>query len=173
MGRPLEAITDFTLALDSDPSLVLAKRRRAQAQLLAGDFKAAVSDFDSLTTPRLTDSIWRFIAAKRSGQTDAEIELTRMTKGIDPTQWPGALVDGLEGQVTIETVLNEATRDSAKADNRLTESHFVIGQLALAAGDMILARASFSAALARGSHGLIEYQGAVLELRRLETDNSQ
>jgi lipoprotein NlpI len=168
MGRPNDAINDLTVALESEPGLALAKRRRAQAHLLAGQFDAAILDLDSLPNQRISDSIWRFVAAKRTQAPDAYAQLQSAAKGTDPTVWPGALVDGLEGQVTIPVVFNEARRDPKEASARLTETHFILGQLALAAGDIELAKKSFAAALAFERYDLIEYQGSKIELERLD-----
>ena len=166
-GRPLDAIADFTVALESEPDLMLAKRRRGQAQVLAGKFAEALEDFDTLKEQRPVDAVWRFIAAKRTHRADADAELQRRAQDIDPTVWPGALIDGLEGQVPVDTVMREALLDPQEAKARMTETQFALGQLALAAEQTDLARTSFMAAVATGSVELIEYQGAVLELKRL------
>lgn len=175
LGRPDDAIEDFTVAINEDPDLELAQRRRAQAYVLTGAFADAVGDFDALfqkrgAVPRAADAVWRFIAAKRSGSTDATETLKRMTQGNNPTVWPGALVDGLEGQVNVDAVVKEAVRDPEEAAARLTETRFVLGQLALADGQIALARENFTAAVDSGSVDLIEYQGAVLELQRINNN---
>ena len=170
VGKFDAAIQDFTALLKVNAKSADSYYNRGRAYFLKGDFKAAAADFDAAMQNRAENpyaAIRLYLARLRAGKPDLK-PLQEAVAKYDPEQWPLPLAALMLGKVSEADLLQAIqVKDPAVALSLSCETHFYLGELALAKGDKAAAARQFQAAIASTSRGSIEYIDATLELKKL------
>lgn len=157
--------------------------REGLAYFYMGDFKAAEKSFDR-GGQFIYPNVWAYLAARRAGDNFQE-KLAAISRQ-KLSDWPGPVVAFYLDRISAANLIMAAKRadlnddnpcvcdkpastGAAKYHNRTTESaaYFYIGEQKLLSGDRSAATAMFRKSAAIGSRNTDEYQGALVELRRI------
>jgi lipoprotein NlpI len=161
------AIADFSEAirLDAQPDYIF---NRGIANLYAGSSAMALADLTQAGTldPKSAfTALWLDIARKHS---DLPSQLAEAAKQIDMTKWPAPVIRLYLGQLTPESVLGEADDPDPKTKNeQVCEANFFSGERALQHGDKNEAMRLFRLVVADCPKRLIQYDGAIVDLKAL------
>jgi tetratricopeptide (TPR) repeat protein len=157
------AISDYTSAIRLDPNHAEAYKNRGTANFEKGEFLNAASDL--LHAVEIKDDpyllLWRYIARGRTGQ-DGATELAVGAGRLTSKDWPFALVELYLGKRSPEEI-----RAATLKPHEMCEAAFFVGQFQLLRGNRADARPALQAATEICPKRLVEYDGAVAELRRL------
>jgi lipoprotein NlpI len=157
------AMSDFTSAIRLDPNHADAYKHRGVANFEKGEFLSAASDL--LHAVEIKDDayllLWRYLTRGRVGQ-DGATELAVGAARLASKDWPFALIELYLGKRTDEEI-----RASMLKPNEMCEAAFFVGQFQLLRGNRAEARSALQAATEICPKRLVEYDGAVAELRRL------
>jgi tetratricopeptide (TPR) repeat protein len=117
-----------------------------------------------------------WLAQRRAGVRHPELPLRAASENekspdaapYDPTNWPGPILETLQGRRS-EADLAQAIRDdrSNQTRERLTEALYYVGELRLAEGDVESARRHFASVVNLRVLNFVEYGMARAELARL------
>lgn len=160
--------------------------REGLAHFYMGDFQAAEKDFDHGGQFIYSD-IWAYLAAKRAGERGVN-KLAQINRSNPLKDWPGPVVHFYLGSINAAQLLNAARHDDLedknpcmcddakssaagkKHRNLQSESaaYFYIGEHELLSGHPAAAKALFQKSIAIGTRNTDEYQGALVELRRMK-----
>jgi lipoprotein NlpI len=105
--------------------------------------------------------LWRFLARSRMGQDGAD-ELRANAERLKNKEWSQNVIDLLLGRRSLQEV-----RASAGKPEEKCKAEFYAGQLHLLRGAATESATALRAAADICPKGLIEYEGAVAELKRL------
>jgi tetratricopeptide (TPR) repeat protein len=157
------AIADYTAAIRLTPKSAAAYANRGYSNFYRGDFPAAARDL--LRANDLVDDVdsmlWRFLARSRMGQDGAD-ELRANAERLKNKEWSQNVIDLLLGRRSLQEV-----RASAGKPEEKCKAEFYAGQLHLLRGAATESATALRAAADICPKGLIEYEGAVAELKRL------
>lgn len=162
-GQYDRAISDLDLMLRSFPEHSFdALIYRGFANFYKGNLPAAADSLQSANDIRADGyvTLWRFIVLARMGQNGAA-ELAANAMRLDTKTWPFPLIEFYLGKRTENNLSATATTSEEKCDEA-----FYLGQWHVLHRDMAAARLKFLMATTTCSRHLIEYSGAVAELRR-------
>jgi lipoprotein NlpI len=164
------AIQDFDRAIHLKPDDGSAYRGRGSAYYDQGDFKSAAADFASAARLGRGDpyaAIRLFLAESRIGA-NAAPRLRESASGLDLEKWPGHVISMYLGEASPDRVLEAAKRADPKAQRELVcEAYYYIGQGLVVRGQRDKAIGMLQAAVAGGPTSVVEYSGALAELKRL------
>lgn len=140
------AIADFTEIIHRFPQAADAYRDRGQARLYSAHVPEAQQDLGRATELDPLDYynlIWLYIARVRNGA-GAEEELAKSTAKLNPTKWPGPVIQLFLGKTTAEAVLQSASdKDSLKNSQQQCEARFYIAEHQSLHGQQDAARENF------------------------------
>jgi tetratricopeptide (TPR) repeat protein len=157
------AIADYTEAIRIAPKSAAAFANRGYSHFYRGNFPAAARDL--LRANDLADDVdsmlWRFLARTRMGQDGAE-ELRANAARLKNKQGSQNVIDLLLGQRSLAEM-----RASAGKPDENCKVEFYSGQLHLLRGTPADAATALRAAADICPKSLIEYEGAMAELKRL------
>ena len=143
-GRVREAQADWATSLRLDSSYVWARFYRGLAAVASGDFPAAVTDLDAVTSSQslLSAHLWRWIAYARPGRVPPQLPAS-------DTQWPGPIAAFLEGRLSDTALIARAQEARLRIDDRrLASALFFIAEKHLIDGRVAEARETFARVLA-------------------------
>ena len=163
-GRTDLALADYTQALSVNPNYTVAYADRGAALLGLGRFAEAGQDFAHAVSLDHADAyavLWLHVTRMRAGVDDAG-ELAANAAPLDPTKWPGPVLDFYAGKTNAAQMLAIA----AKGD-QLCEGQFYLAEWQLAHQQGDLARTGFQQASRSCPMWYLEYNTARAELRRL------
>ena len=110
-------------------------------------------------------ALWADIAAQRN---KLPSRLAQTSSKIDMTAWPAPIVKLFLNQMTPDAVLAAASDpDPVKKAGQICEANFYSGELALTKGSKDEAIRLFRVAANGCSHGYLEWDGAIAELKLL------
>jgi lipoprotein NlpI len=164
-----KSIVDYTEAIRLAPSAA-AFRRRGAASVVSGSGKLsdAVADLRKANEMDPKDGyvvLWLAIAEAKLGHLDVD-ELKGLAKALDP-KWPRDIVRVLLNEPTSEQPQGSEVLNELDTKGRKCELDFYVGALRLAQGDREEGIRRLQAAIASGVKEYIEYQAAMVELKRL------
>jgi lipoprotein NlpI len=167
-GQYDRAIADYTEAIRLDQQYTSSYRNRGIAHLYSGSRATAQADFDLAARLRPKDAyiaLWREIASRRA---DERSTLEQAVSQIDMTAWPAPIIRFLLGENTQEVLLASAKdSDPKKSRERLCDTNFFVGQLALQRGSKEEAKRAFQIAVRDCPRQFLEMAAATTELRAL------
>ena len=156
------AITDYTVAIGLEPNAA-RYRSRGQGYFNMGDFNGAAVDL--LRANDLADDayamLWRYLARGRLGQ-DGSAELSANAARLKNKNWPHAVIEFYLGRRSLEEMRAAANKPDEKC-----QAEFYAGQWQILRGNPAESRAALQIAADTCRKLLIEYSGAVAELKRL------
>jgi tetratricopeptide (TPR) repeat protein len=163
------AIGDYTEAIRVAPKSAAAFANRGYSHFYRGDFPAAARDL--LRANDLADDVdsmlWRFLARSRMGQDGVE-ELRANAERLKNKEWSQNVIDLLLGRRSLAEV-----RASAGKPDEKCKVEFYSGQLHLLRDARTDAATALRAAADICPKNLIEYEGAMAELKRLNPSRGE
>ena len=172
LGQYARAADDFSAAIARGPVEEQTWCDRGISLFYDARFAAAIADLEKCPKSDTENygymRIWRYLAQARGAtggapapsQSNAELA---DSPDIGPG-WPAPVRDLLLERITPEALLATPTKDSDQA----CEAAYYAGQYHLLHGNPGAARPLFARILPQCSRTLLEYQGAVAELKRME-----
>ncbi|HTD91244.1 MAG TPA: tetratricopeptide repeat protein, partial [Burkholderiales bacterium] len=164
------AIADFDKVLQLDPKARGVHFARGRTRFYASDFARAASDLETAfqSQPNIYTALWLFLARKRGGSNDADDMLERDTRRIR-AGWPAPVIALYMGRTNIESV-NIAANGSEPAQRRemRCEADFYVAQSHIIKGERPRAQMLLQEVQRNCPKNLLEYEGTVAELRRLQ-----
>jgi tetratricopeptide (TPR) repeat protein len=172
LGQYARAVDDFSAAIARGPVEEQTWCDRGISLFYAARFDAAIADLEKCPVSDTENygymRIWRYIAQVRGatgavptlGQFSAELA---DSSAIGPG-WPAPVRELLLERITPEALLAAPTKDG----DQTCEAAYYAGQYHLLHGNPGAARPLFAKVLPQCSRTLLEYQGAVSELKRME-----
>ncbi|HCX14184.1 MAG TPA: hypothetical protein DGZ24_02570 [Rhodospirillaceae bacterium] len=164
-----DAEKDLSIILESMPDAAQPLANRGYVRVMKGDFAGATEDLTAaMALPNAPTILvlWTYIASARAGKIKPGT-LAYNAQGMDPDQWPYAIMRYFMGDISGDEVISAAAENSIGATGRLCEAYFFLGQAALIVGNKAEARRLFEAALNTTAVRFTEYAGAKAELVRL------
>jgi lipoprotein NlpI len=168
------AILDQTALIAAMPNSAEAFYNRGRARFLKEDFAAAAQDFEMARSKRDNNpyaALRLYLSNARLGKATAKPDTKPLEAAMlkyDLGAWPmpiAALTLGKISEQDFQQLLQ--VKDPAAATMRSCETHYYLGEFALAKGDKAAALGHFRAVDAKGASLSIECTDAVVELKRL------
>jgi tetratricopeptide (TPR) repeat protein len=157
------AIADYDEAIRLDPKFTTAFKQRGRLFFYNGDFERAAADL--LRANELKEDayalLWRYLARGRMGQ-DGTAELSANATRLKTKDWPYAVIEFYLGLLSLVEMQAAAGNPNDKC-----ESAFYAGEWKLLHRDEADAKASLQLAADTCPKALVEYDGAISELKRL------
>jgi lipoprotein NlpI len=170
-GDYARAGSDYEAALRMDPKSADAYFGRGRARFYSGDYPRAIADFEQALKlePNGYTPIWLYLARRKSGAPSAEDALDNETRAFRNTSWPGTLIVFYLGRTDVNSVFAAATDPDPRMqrENRC-EANFYLAHWHLLRGEQALAAPLLNDARDNCPRSIVEYEGAVTELRRLQ-----
>lgn len=164
------AIADFDRALQLDSKAAGVHFARGRTRFYASDFARAASDLETAfaAQPNTYTALWVFLARKRGGNNDADDLLERETRRLRGG-WPSPLIALYMGRTDIASV-NIAADGSDPPQQRemRCEADYYVAQSHIIKGERPRAQALLEGVQRNCPKNLLEYEGALAELRRLK-----
>jgi len=161
------AIKDYDRAIEVRPSDTTALANRALVRFYQGEFGKAVPDFKKTGEEALSPypALMQYLASIRAGENrdHARDELAQAAAKLEGSEWPVPLVDLFLGKRSLDAALGEASKPEERC-----EAQFYIGQWQLVRGNRAPALNALRTAVDTCPKDFVEYQGAVVELKRLK-----
>jgi lipoprotein NlpI len=168
-GDYRRAVADFDKALQLDAKAQGVHFARGRALFYQGEFLRAAADFETAlaTRPSTYTALWLFLARKRGGNPDSESMLERETRRLR-SGWPAPVVALYMERTDTKSVMASATTPDAVRERELRcEANFYIAQSHVIKGQRADAQKLLQVVQQSCPKNLLEYEGAVAELRRL------
>ena len=169
-GDDRRAIADFDEALrlypDDHPDRLLLRRLRGYADFRLADYRAAAGDLAFVVQRQPTEPypvLWLYLARARAGDHDAMGRMRANARGLKSTDWPSPAVELFIGRKTPQQTLASAGNPAERC-----EAQFYIGEWHLLRRDRAAARRALETATDGCPKSIVEYGGAVAELKRLD-----
>jgi tetratricopeptide (TPR) repeat protein len=161
------ALKDYDRAIEAQPGDITAFANRALVRFYQGDFGKAVPDFKKTGEDAQSPYpvLMQYLASIRAGENRerARDELAQAAAKLEGAEWPVPLVDLYLGKRSLDAALSEASKPEERC-----EAHFYIGQWHLVRGNRAPALNALRTAVDTCPKDFVEYQGAVVELKRLK-----
>ena len=164
------AITDLDTAIKLDPKAEGVFFARGRTRFYMGDYARAASDIEAenKARPNLYIALWAYLARKRAGANDAEVLLERETRRLR-NGWPTPVIALYMGSTNLESVTIAAgDPDPARQRELRCEADFFIAHWHLSKNERERAAALLREVRNACPKNVLEYEGAVAELRRLK-----
>jgi lipoprotein NlpI len=159
------AIADFSKAIELEPTSVVYVRALGLVRYGTGDFKGAAADMQravELRPPDAYSMLFRYLARTRDGEAAAS-ELEANATRLNAKEWPYAVVELYLGKR-----MPAATLSAAKKADEGCEAQFYVGQWHILKGNTAEAVTAHQLAADTCPKTFIEYQAAIVELKRLK-----
>lgn len=170
-GEYKRAIADYEVAIRLQPDATSSWFGRGRARFYAGDFMSAASDFYRAHQMEhsLYTALWLFLARKRADiPGEKTLALDAGTSGGG--EWPAPVIALYLGSSTPEALVRAAAHpDAARQRELRCEASFYVGHWHVLRRAREPAAQLFREAEATCNRTFIEHEGAVAELRRLQT----
>lgn len=169
-GEYKRAIADYESAIRLKPEDMSGYFGRGRVRFYTGDFMSAASDFVRAhrLDPSIYTALWIFLARKRA-DIAGEKTLAQEAGTQGAGEWPAPLVGLYLGSTTPEAVQKAAVHlDATRQREQRCEANFFIAQWQLLRGAREPAAQLLRDASSACPSTFAEYEGAVVELRRLE-----
>jgi lipoprotein NlpI len=170
-GDYKRAIADYDQALRLEPQSSASYFGRARARFYAGEFMSAASDVYRAhqLEPGAYSALWLFLARKRA-DIAGEKTLTQDAGMTGGSAWPGPVIALYLGSGTLDSVMRAAAHpDSVRQRELRCEASFYIAQWHILRGTREPALNLLREAENICPRTFIEREGAVAELRRLQS----
>ena len=171
-GEYKRAVADYDDVIRLEPNAQRGYFGRGRMRFYAGDFTGAAADLERAhqIEPGTYSALWLFLARKRAGiAAEKTLGIDARTSGTGP--WPAPVVGLYLGNSTPEEVQKAAVDLNVNRQrNQRCEANFYIGQWQLLRGSREQAASLLRDASAMCPSSFIEYEGAVAELRRLDSE---
>ena len=164
------AIADFDKALQLDARAEGVHFARGRTLFYMSEFTRAAIDLEAAlkARPNIYTALWLFLARKRGGNNDADDLLERETRGIR-AGWPAPLVALYMGRTDINSVMVGATTSEPNRQRELRcEAGFYVAHAHLVKGERPRAQMLLQEVQRTCPKNLLEYEGTLAELRRLQ-----
>lgn len=164
------AIADFDAALRLDPKSDDMQFARGRTLFYMSEHARAVNDIEAAfkAQPNTYVAIWLYLARKRGGVADAEELLDRATRALG-VGWPSAVIALYAGRTDPASVTAAATDpDPVRRREFRCEADFYIAHWHLIKDERASALAKLQEVQRACPKNILEYEGAVAELRRLK-----
>ena len=169
-GDYARAIADHDAVLQLDPKSAVTVFGRGRAHFYNGAWARAVADLEQamkLDANPYT-ALWLYLARKRGGA-DAENQLDNETRDSRGGSWPGPVIVLFLGRTDPGSVMIASTdRNATTQREQRCEANFYIAHWHLLRGNRDQALPLLKEAQAECPKDILEYEGAVAELRRLQ-----
>jgi lipoprotein NlpI len=171
-GEYDRAIQDLDHAIRLKPDYTAVLFVRGNTNFYLARFPNASADYQqslNLNPSQPYAVLWLHLARKHLGEDDGEDLVQRAAK-LDSTQWPGPVLKFYLGQMTADELIASASSpDSEKDKGQHCEATFYVAEHALLQHDHVRAMAGFQTARDICPKNYVEYAGAVVELKGLES----
>ncbi len=164
------ALADFDKALQLDINAQGVHFARGRTLFYQSEFARSANDFEAAfkAKPNIYTALWLHLARKRGGHTDADDMLERDTRRLR-AGWPAPVIALYMGRTDVNSVIAAtATHDSARRREIQCEANFYIAHAHLIKGERVPAQKLLHGVQRDCARNLLEYEGAVAELRRLK-----
>jgi lipoprotein NlpI len=169
-GDYKRALADFDVALKLDPKAEEVRFARGRTLFYMSDYARAVSEMEAAqkAQPNSYTALWLYLARKRAGVSNAE-ELVERDTRVGGGSLANAIAALYGGRTDPQSVL-AAAEDPNPAQRReqRCEAEFYTAHWHLTRGEQARARALLQEVLRTCPKNILEYEGAVAELRRLK-----
>jgi lipoprotein NlpI len=169
-GDFARAIADFDRALQIDPKAQGIHFARGRARFYASDFTRAAADLETALAqrPNIYIALWLYLARARGGDNDADAQLERETRRLRGG-WPSPVIALYMGRTDVASVLASTKSGEASQQREMRcEADYYIAQSHIIKGERPRAQVLLQDVQKSCSKQLLEYEGAVAELRRLK-----
>ena len=164
------AIADFDKALQLDVKAEGVHFARGRTLFYMSDFARAATELEAAfkIQPNIYTALWLHLARKRGDNSDADDLLERETRGIR-SGWPAPVIALYLGRTDINSV-NVAAKapDSSRQREVRCEAGFYVAQAHIIKNERAAAQMLIKEVLQNCPKNLLEYEGAMAELRRLK-----
>jgi tetratricopeptide (TPR) repeat protein len=169
-GQYDRAVQDLGQAVRLDPGNFDFRSLLGITYFYLARFDAAVKHLAQAVaqTPDSNHAVlWLSVARQRAGDSGAH-ELDVEAAKLDLRKWPGPIISHFQGHLSKTELLQSAEHaDPDMRDKQICEYHFFVGEAALVAKRPDVARGHFERAAAGCPRNVIEYFGALAELKRM------
>lgn len=169
-GDYARAVADLDATLKLNPKAAGAHFARGRTRFYMGDFATAEHDLDAelKARPNAYTAIWVYLARARLRPDDAGVQLERDSRRVR-AGWPSSVIALYAGTTNIESV-TIAARDTDPVRNReiRCEADFYIAHWHLLKNEREPGAKLLRQVRDNCPKNLLEYEGAVAELRRLK-----
>jgi lipoprotein NlpI len=168
-GDYARAIADFDAALKIDPKATDAQFARGRTLFYMSEYARAAQDIEAAfkAQPNAYVALWLYLARKRGGVTGAEALLERDMSGFRGG-WPFAVAVLYDGRTDPQSVAVAAgDSDPVRRRELGCEANFYIAHWHLGKGERADAHTRLQNVQRECPKNILEYEGAVAELRRL------
>jgi lipoprotein NlpI len=172
-GDYKRAIADFDRALQLEPKALGVRFARGRALFYASDFARATTDLEAAFAerPNIYIALWLYLARARGGDVDrgdADALLERDTRRLRGG-WPSSLIALYLGRTDIASVNIAANGgDAAQRRDMRCEANYYVAQAHILKNERPRAQALLQEVQRTCPKHLLEYEGTVAELRRLQ-----
>ena len=170
-GDYARALADYEALLGLEPQSLAGQFGRGRVRFYNGDFAGAVSDLQrALAMQRSTyTALWLYLARKRANQ-PAEKMLAQEAGVPNDDEWPGPIVLLYLGRTRPEDVEAAAAQSNlVRRRERRCEAGFYVAHWHLLRNNSAAALERLRGAEQLCPSTFVEHEGAVAELRRLQT----
>lgn len=164
------AIADFDKALQLDANAQGVHFARGRTLFYQSEFARSANDFQTAlkAKPNIYTALWLHLARKRGGNPDADELLERETRRLR-AGWPAPVIALYMGRTDVNSVMAAATTpDAARRREIQCEANFYVAHAHLVKGERAPAQKLLQDVQRECAKNLLEYEGAVAELRRLK-----
>ncbi|GAC20472.1 lipoprotein NlpI [Paraglaciecola arctica] len=172
----IQAYEAFDASLDINPDMEFAFLNRGIALYYGGRPDLAVRDFDTFYNRNASDpyrALWSYLASSEIDKPQAMIELAKLRKNLDESNWATQLVDLYLEKTTESELLGALIRgvtSQQQLTDRLCEAYFYLGKYHSARGNRGIASNYFKLALSTNVFEYVEHRYARLELNLLRDE---
>ena len=168
-GDYVRVFADFDKALQLDAKAVGVHFARGRTRFYASDFARAASDLETAfeARPNTYTALWLFLARKRGGNDDADDLLERETRRMRGG-WPSPVIALYMGRTNVESVNIAANSEPSQRREMRCEADFYVAQSYIIKGERPRAQLMLQEVLRTCPKNLLEYEGTIAELRRLQ-----
>lgn len=165
------ALDDLNNAIILAPHDALAFQNRGNIHFFSGRFNKASFDYRRSLGLEPSDqfsAIWLYLARSRAGG-NGRSDLVSQSKDWNLVKWPGPVVSLYLDQISASELIEIAHGRTRKEQKEIvSEAYFYGGEYHLLRYDSEAATKMFRQVIQQGVQNLVEYTGAMVELKRLD-----